>query len=167
MKLRTALLFVLSPLAGAAEPSRTAVETYGPYVSQNEGFRLTPYHCTEGYYTVGVGHRLRTHEAIRPYTAAEVAEFFQRDLLVAVEDAHVLVPNFDEQPASVRRVLVDMAFQLGRPGLKKFSGFLHKVQYRRYQSAQQEIMFSKYYDQCPKRAERNIAQLSEQRRNDS
>lgn len=163
-RLRALVLSIL-PLAAAGAAPRTALEQYGPYISTHEGFRLTPYHCTAGYYTVGVGHRLLTHEAVRPYTAAEVADFFQRDLLVAVEDARVLLPNFDEQPISVRRALVDMAFNLGRPGLKKFSGFLHKVQYRRYQAAQQEILFSKYYDQCPQRARDNIEHLSEVFRN--
>lgn len=155
------LILAAGLLPAQSAESRASLELYGPYISQNEGFRNMPYQCTEGEWTVGVGHRLRTHEAVKVYTNREIVELFDRDLASAVDDARVLMPNFDAQPLSVRRVLVDMAFQLGRPGLKKFQGFLHKVQHRRYGGAQDELRYSTYYHQCTARADRNIERLSE------
>lgn len=165
-RFRALLLSILPGLMPlAAAEARTSLDLYGPYVSRHEGFRNDPYQCTAGVWTVGVGHKLLPHEAVKTYTNKEIAELFERDLASAVEDARVLLPNFAEQPVSVRKVIVDMAFQLGRPGLKKFSGFLHKVQYRKYKAAQHEILFSKYCDQCVSRASDNIEHLSEVFRN--
>lgn len=154
-KILYAFLALLLPLAARADP----VETFGPYVAKNEGYRLSPYHDSLGHYTVGIGHKLRTHEAIRPYTAAEVTELFRADLLVAVHDAYKLFPEFDHLPYQAQLVIVDLSFQLGFPGLFKFHEFRRAIRQHRWKDAGNELFYSKYYDQCTNRATRNIRQL--------
>lgn len=160
MKLKAALLAVATAFAPRATAAPTDFESYGPYVSQNEGLRLSPYLDTAGHYTVGIGHRLLKHEAVKVYTLEEVHLLFKKDLFVALQDAKVLVPSFDTQPLPVRQVLVDMSFQLGHDRLSKFKRMLHSINYGDYQAAASDIRFSHYHKQTTSRAERNIARLN-------
>lgn len=154
-KILYTLLALLLPLVARGDP----LESFGPYVAKNEGYRLSPYHDTAGCYTVGIGHRLRPHEAVRVYTPEEVAQLFRADLLVAVHDAHKLFPEFDHLPCQAQLVIVDLAFQLGLPGLFKFHAFRRAVRQHRWHDASNELFYSKYYDDCESRAGRNIRQL--------
>ncbi len=158
-KLVALAAYVAGVFRAEACAPQSALELFGPYVSQNEGFRASPYQDTAGHWTVGVGHRLLPHEAVKVYTPAEIAKLFRHDLLVAVEDARLLVPSFDRQPLAVRTVLVDLAFNLGRERLSKFRRMLHEINYGRYDQAATDLQFSLYYKQAQKRAARNAAML--------
>jgi len=160
MKLLQAVKVVLfAPVALVASMAADPLERFGPYISHNEGFHLSPYKDTTGHYTVGVGHKLRVHEAIRVYTAKEVSELFRADLLVAVHDARKLFPEFDRLPLPAQLVIVDLSFQLGYPGFFKFHHFRRSVRQGDWKEAARELYYSDYYEQCEGRASRNIRQL--------
>jgi len=135
------------------------------WISRNEGTRHKMYIDTEGYPTIGIGHRVRRHEMPlfkdREITDKEVQELFDYDFSVAVGDARRVVPFFDELSDNRQMVLVDMAFQMGRMGLAGFRRMIRAITKGDFVLAAAEILDSKYYLQTPGRARKNAELLLE------
>lgn len=114
----------------------------------HEGVRLTPYTCTAGKLTIGVGRNL-----IDVGISAREAEYLlDSDIdrtLTALVDALPWVLGLSD----VRmRVLIDMAFNLGMQGLLGFKRTLHAVQTRDYEGAARGMLDSKWAGQVGERA---------------
>ena len=63
------------------------------------------------------------------------------------------MPNFNEHPAQVQSVLVNMAFNLGPNKLAGFKDFKEALLRKDYQSAANEMINSKWYNQVGLRSE--------------
>ena len=104
-------------------------------VDASEGFREDVYLDTEGFPTVGTGHRLpdefRDMEGQRPFTREELASMKAEDLEMAREMARANVENFDDLPREVRAGLVSQAFQLGGEGQSEFENMLDALKKKR------------------------------------
>lgn len=93
-------------------------------IKQHEGYRERPYKCTAGKHTIGWGHNMDdsslpvvlVHGKISP-NAAEV--LLEQGISKAWEDARHLFPTFNILSPSHQAVLIDMAFNLGYPRLKR------------------------------------------------
>lgn len=117
-------------------------------IKKHEGCRLSPYKDTEGIWTVGYGRNL---EAV-PFTQAEVDFMFLTDYDRAVSGASKL-PSFDVLTPARRGVLVEMCFQMGYEGVKKFRRFLAASSRSDWQEAHDEMLDSKWAKQTPGRAQ--------------
>src|SRR5210317_910616 len=84
---------------------------------RHEGVRYDVYLDTEGLKTAGVGHLLDQNawEVGDEVDEAQVEAWFEEDVQTAIRDAADLVTI--KHPENVMRVMVNMAFNLGKPRL--------------------------------------------------
>jgi len=123
----------------------------------DEGLRLTPYKCSAGHWTIGYGHKLTQAEmCVKHITLEQAEKLLLEDTVKAICDARVVCENFDTLSLPRKSVLVNMAFNLGRHGLKKFKKFLAALAVYDYDTATAEMIKSKWFRQTGARARRLI-----------
>lgn len=140
---------------------------------RHEGLRLKPYHDSVGKLTIGVGRCLETN----PLTTGEIDYLGREDLSdgITEEEALYLLKNdigkcreafrdnftfFDSLSEVRRNVVIDMCFNLGISGLKKFVNTLKAIENEEYDKAADMMLQSKWAQQVKSRAN----ELSEQMR---
>lgn len=116
----------------------------------HEGLKLKPYKDTVGKWTIGVGRNL-TDVGI---TEDEALMLLCRDIEKAEIDAFALISNYSSLNDVRQRVLVDMAFNLGRSRLSKFKRMVAAVQRNHFGCAADEMVDSKWYRQVGVRGAR-------------
>jgi len=136
-------------------------------VSYEEGFRATPYYCSEFYPTVGHGFKIGTRyapiEQYSFYLPEQVSRAWLQCILVDLEQT--LAHDKETEAAflncnTVRRaVLISMAYQLGMAGLKGFKKMLNAVERQDWEDAANQALMSRWYKQTPARAERHADML--------
>ena len=122
-----------------------------PLIAQlrkHEGVRSKPYKDTVGKITIGVGRNLDD----KGLSDDEINMLLSNDIKDAMEDAVALVPSFWGLTENRQRVLVDMAFNLGRARLGKFVNTLAAVERGDYEAAAAGMMASKWARQVKGRA---------------
>lgn len=134
---------------------------------RDEGLRLSPYHCTAGKLTTGVGRNLDGN----PLTAEEQAHVGHdcRSQSITREQAHYLLINdiyqvtddldrnlpwWRDLDDTRKRVLVNMAFNMGIGTLTTFQNTLRMVRTGRYSDASLAMLKSKWAGQVGDRAKR-------------
>jgi len=126
---------------------------------KHEGYVTEIYLCSEGYPTFGIGHMVTeddmeyTWPVGSPVTDERILQVFHDDCTAACTDASALVLNFSSHPENVQRVLVNMAFNLGRSRLGKFKNMITAVNEGNYSKAADEMVDSKWYRQVKRRGE--------------
>lgn len=124
---------------------------------RHEGYIREIYLDSEGYETFGVGHLVTELDMEHswpigsPITDERILAVFDEDFLDALEDAESLVDGLYNHPDSVIRVLVNMAFNLGRTRLRNFKKMLAAVEAKDYKTAAAEMEDSKWYRQVKRR----------------
>ena len=121
---------------------------------RHEGLRLDPYKCSEGYLTIGYGRNIETNGI----SEAE-AEFMLLNDLVACE-SELKDEGWYNQLDEVRRaVVLNMAFNLGKPKLMQFKKLIGALSDDDYETASKEMVTgsdgvspSKWASQVGKRA---------------
>lgn len=116
----------------------------------DEGLRLKPYRCTAGKLTIGVGRNLED----KGISAAEALGLLDNDIDEFWKDLTSSLPWVITAPEAVQEVLLNMAFNLGVPGLLKFKETLRLLQSGGYSLAAQAMLDSKWAKQVGPRAER-------------
>jgi lysozyme len=125
---------------------------------RHEGYVGEIYMCSEGYPTFGIGHMVT--EVDMEYTwpigtsveDERILQVFKDDCMVAVADAETVVDDLYSHPDDVIRVLVNMAFNIGRPRLSGFKKMLAAVNERKYLRASQEMIDSRWFHQVGRRS---------------
>ena len=126
---------------------------------KHEGYVTEIYLCSEGYPTFGIGHMVteddmeHTWPVGTPVTDERILQVFHDDCNAACTDASALFLNFSSHPENVQRVLVNMAFNLGRSRLGKFKNMITAVNEGNYPKAADEMVDSKWYRQVKRRGE--------------
>jgi len=120
----------------------------------HEGLRLKPYHCTEGYLTIGYGRNLETNGI----TEAEAEMLLANDVFKVMEQLadHGLLQDHTKPRQDV---LINMAFQMGVSGLLKFKKMILALDERRYYQAAKEMLDSRWAKQTPNRANELAKQM--------
>lgn len=126
---------------------------------RHEGYVTEIYLCSEGYATFGIGHMVteqdmeHTWPVGTPVTDERILQVFHDDCKDAINDVEQLVNDVYSHPDGVIRVLVNMAFNIGRPRLSKFKKMLAAVEDKDYVKASEEMKDSKWYKQVGRRSE--------------
>ncbi len=115
---------------------------------RHEGCRPKPYRDSEGILTVGYGRNL---EAVA-FTTGEINLMFQNDWAWAKQNAETFIV-YEHLNEARRGVLIEMVFQLGARGVKKFKRFLAFASLGDYEQAHDEMLDSKWHKQTPSRCE--------------
>ncbi len=115
---------------------------------RHEGLRLKPYRDTTGTLTIGVGHNLDDNGITE-----EVAMIvLQLDIASAMIELFAAFPWMSTLSCTRQDVLIDMAFNLGMPRLKKFKKMLAAVSAGDFVVASAEMLDSKWAVQVGDRA---------------
>lgn len=136
----------------------TAIDWLKQHLREEEGCRPDAYLDTEGWWSIGIGHRLpydttdADARAMR-WSTAEMEAAFDADVKEAIHDAstfgwwHVLSPMR-------QAVIVAMCFQLGRAGVAGFVRMAEAIKASKFHEAAREMLDSKWHRQTPQRCNR-------------
>ncbi len=117
------------------------------YIERWEGYKTKPYVCPTGHLTVGIGHKLLKNEFKKEYTRAEINEFFNKDINIAINAARKEIKNFDSHPEQVQFVIISLIYSVGHSGFNKFVKFKAALEQKDYTTASKELVNSKWYSQ--------------------
>jgi lysozyme len=124
---------------------------------RDEGLRLKPYRCTAGKLTIGVGRNLED----RGISESEAAVLLENDIRQVEADLERRLPFFRSLTDARQRVLVNMGFNLGVPGLLKFENTLKLIEAGKYADAAAAMLDSKWAKQVGARAARLSQMMKE------
>lgn len=139
------------------------MKTIEEQLTLHEGFRARTYRCTAGKLSIGVGRNLddvgiRPEEARRlgitkasvianGVTLAQAQALLSYDVAEAREALDDLIPNWRGLDPVRRKVLEDMAFNMGQTTLGQFKNTLAAVSRRDYAAAAAGMRASAWYRQ--------------------
>lgn len=137
-------------------------------IKNHEGVRYTSYIDSLGHPTIGIGHAvtLSEEECYRKgvyINDDEVIYLFEIDLWHARESAILLIAesignkqNLKAEcllPIIVMEVIIEMVFQLGKNGVRKFKRMWAAIKLDNFFTAAKEMRDSKWYRQTTRRVE--------------
>tara|TARA_Y100000310_G_C20546872_1_gene746025 strand:- start:69 stop:542 length:474 start_codon:yes stop_codon:yes gene_type:complete len=139
----------------------------------DEGFRdddrdglYEVYIDTEGYKTVGIGHRTKIYEPEHEMEPGEeisysrVIELFESDIEQAILDCNIVFNNFDSLPFEVQAIFGNMMFNLGRTRFSKFKRMIAAARREYWHEVAGEMADSKWArEDVPNRANRLIKRM--------
>ncbi len=128
-----------------------------------EGMSLMPYKCVRGKLTIGVGHNIDdnplTYEekrALGDYmhgiTKNGAMMLLRNDIIRAYGNAKKIFKGFDELSLDRQYALMDMCFQLGAKGVRKFRVMRWAIENKDFEGASKACLASLYAKQTPSRA---------------
>ena len=125
-------------------------------VKKHEGYRNKVYLDTLGKRTVGVGHLCVEDfwmDGVE-YEEEFLMDILKKDLQEAIRGARELMEehgcaDIDER---AEEIIIEMVFQLGRTGVKKFRNMWKALTEQNYIGASFEMLDSKWAKQTPNRA---------------
>lgn len=125
-------------------------------IKEHEGYRSKVYLDTLSKRTVGFGHLCVEDfwEDGKEYDKEFLEEIFEKDFQNAVDHVEDICHEYDLDITPVAtEVLIEMVYQLGATGVKKFKRMLEALQEQDYETASIEMLDSRWADQTPSRAE--------------
>jgi len=135
-----------------------------PILRYEEGFRSSPYYCSEGYPTIGYGHLCSTTKWDSLSTCPSyISKSDAEQLLIEEVNAKTgsmsyysnIMAAYNACGDRRKAILVSMAFQLGTEGLSYFQNTLRLISQRRWDDAAEAMLDSAWARQTPNRAQRH------------
>jgi lysozyme len=123
----------------------------------DEGNKSKPYKCTAGKTTIGIGRNL-DDVGLSP---DEISYLFQNDIKRVIADLDKNLGWWRGLSDARKRVLANMAFNLGIAGLLGFRNTLKAVAEGRYSDAADGMLASKWATQVGARAQRLAKMMRE------
>lgn len=141
------LLFILL----AASIKAQTFEEYKSFLTKYEGYENYSYKDANGY-SVGIGHYLgeKSKKGIY-YNDKQIANFFKKDLEIAISIARKYVKNFDKLDKNRKLVIISCAYNLGETRFSQFKRFIRAINSNNYKLAANELKDSKWYYQVKNR----------------
>lgn len=131
-------------------------------ITKHEGRKDKPYKCPAGHWTIGVGWNLDSNplpEDVDFYfkqngkiTDEMIDRLLETSVRWAVNDCHVLFPEFDSFAEVRKMALVDFVFQLGFKKARTFVKSIAAINTGRWSDAAREMEKSTWFVQVPRRA---------------
>ena len=129
-----------------------------------EGYRGAPYHCSEGYVTYGIGHRLSNikDEPLDNYSGVWISQSDAERLLT--QDLLKLHSNigqssfatyYDELSNDRQIIIESIAYQIGIAGVADFHKMWIDIRGGDFRGASSEMIDSLWREQTPERAKRH------------
>ena len=125
----------------------------------DEGVVYGVYKDPLGFLTFGVGHLITRDDdedgLPEGYDVSEerVRDAFEQDLNIMISECEILFEaRWNNFPAELQEVLVNMMFNLGRPRLGKFKKFIGHLENHHWKLASEEMLDSKWARQVGNRA---------------
>jgi len=129
-----------------------------------EGYRGKPYHCSEGYVTYGIGHKLSSvkDEPLDNYSDMWISQGDAEHLLTT--DLRELFGNigqssfiiaYDELSNDRQVIIESMVYQMGIAGVAGFHQMWKDIKDGDFRGAASEMIDSRWREQTPERAKRH------------
>lgn len=147
-------------------------------IKREEGFSAVPYKCTAGYWTIGYGRNLDTNPLsaderhliyhdhpgrdlwVQGLTKDEALVILKNDIDRVREELQMRVPVYDALDQVRADALVNMGFQLGTRGVKRFKKMIAALERQDWAEAAREGLDSKWARRdTPNRAKRVTEQI--------
>ena len=124
-------------------------------IKRNEGFKASYYFDSLGHATIGYGHLIKKNEQHlinKKFSKKFLLNLFESDFKKAVLDynRNYLKNRFEK---NIQYFLIEMIFQLGIVGQKKFKKMNYYLKKRSVYMACLEMKDSLWYKQTPKRVD--------------
>jgi len=135
------------------------LEAAKPSIEREEGRINYIYLDHLGHKTFGVGHLVTESDPeygqdCNTFVSEErINECFEKDVKKAIRGAKKIC-KLDNHPLAIQVVLVNMVFQMGEAGVRKFKKFLSFLEKKDYKKASVEMMDSRWASQTFFRARR-------------
>lgn len=126
-------------------------------IKTDEGFRSKPYQCTAGKTTIGYGRNIEDNGI----TESEAENLLLNDVKTAQIELLNAFDWFSKLNGARQGVLINMAFNLGLPRLKKFKKMLSALAENDYHEASKQMLDSRWAVQVGDRANRLAKQIIE------
>lgn len=110
---------------------------------QNEGVKQYVYTCPKGYKTIGVGRNLET----KGLSKAEIMYLLENDILDCELFLEDIFKDFHSLSDARQNVLIEMVFNLGNGGFKKFKKLIEAIKEKDFIKASEEMLNSKWHKQ--------------------
>ena len=112
-------------------------------IARHEGYEPRVYKCTNGYDTIGYGFAIKDL-----YMDKEVADLILdqkiREMLNRILGDEDWGNWFPEKPQKIQEVLINMIFQIGFSGVKKFRKTIQYIKDDNFLMAGEEMLDSKW-----------------------
>lgn len=143
-------------------------------LQKEEGFSMTPYLCSAGYVTIGLGTKLHKQLGQDPSdfpitVTRQIAEVWlntevkiKSEGLMNGEHSH----TFRKLDADRRAIVLSMAYQMGVGGTHRFYGMWRELEAGNWDAAAMEALDSNWAKQTPTRAVRHSRVLAGERLED-
>ena len=134
-------------------------------IEADEGCKYEIYLDHLGLPTFGIGHLVTESDPEHgqpvgtEVTEERVAEVFESDVQVTIDECERLYSGFSELPEEVQHILANMMFNMGRPRLSGFKKFNACVGDGDWEGAAEEMIDSRWYRQVTNRAERLVQRM--------
>lgn len=131
----------------------------------DEGCKYKIYLDHLGLPTYGIGHLVTENDEEHgqpvgtPVSEERVAEVFEQDIQITLDECQRLYEDFDDLPEEVQLIIANMMFNMGRPRLSQFKGMKAGVDARDWNQAADEMVDSKWYRQVTNRADRLVTRM--------
>ena len=125
----------------------------------DEGFIDHAYQDLLGYWTIGFGRLIDARRG-GGISRAEAEMLLDNDIAAKTAELRAALPWIDQLDEPRREVLINMAFNLGVPGLLGFKLTLRYVREGDYDLAAREMLASKWLAQVGERAVRLARQMA-------
>lgn len=125
---------------------------------RDEGEKLSAYQDKLGFWTIGVGILIDARKA-GGITREESAYLLANRITSKTKELFEVMPWISSLDEPRRAALLNMAFQLGVPGLCGFPSMLKAVREQRWADAETHALDSLWAKQTPERAKRVAQQL--------
>lgn len=132
------------------------VERLAHSIRIHEGLRLKPYLCPAGKLTIGYGRNLEEHGI----AVDEAETMLFNDLSAFYHAAFRVVPGFADLGDVRQNACIEMLYQIGEAGVRKFARFLAAIEAQDFERAAAEMLDSKWArSDSPARASRLAEQM--------
>ena len=131
---------------------------------EHEGFIPKIYKDTRGLATIGYGHLVTKQDPFIEdveYPEEELYDLFLKDLQKAKNGAEEIVGHIKELHSTAKEIIIEMVYQLGVTGVRRFLKTLLHLENRDYKNASMEMLDSAWRKQTPKRCEKLSKMMSE------
>lgn len=128
---------------------------YQKYLGHYRDNKFFKYKCSEGYWTIGYGHRCSEDQ--EPITEAQAEALLDTDIEMASKMAAKI--HLDSHQA-VNEVLTEAVFQIGYTGLLKFKKMIAALKQSDYKEAANQMKDSRWYNQTQHRVQKHIDVLN-------
>jgi lysozyme len=122
---------------------------------RHEGLRLKPYRDTQRKLTIGVGGNLDDVGISRE----EALMLFDNDIATVRREAGRAFPWFSRLSPVRKDVVLNMTFNLGLPGFRRFKKTIDAIEAEDWEKAAREMLNSRWAKQVGKRAEELAAMM--------